>query len=55
MDRNLWLAVSLSAGVYLVWYGYFDKRVKVSRVSKRYFRFIATGQPASRSMKAAKR
>ena len=27
MDRNLWLAVGLSAGVYLVWYGYFDKRV----------------------------
>ena len=27
MDRNLWLAVALSAGVYLVWYGYFDKRV----------------------------
>jgi YidC/Oxa1 family membrane protein insertase len=27
MDRNLWLAVSLSAGVYLVWYGFFDKRV----------------------------
>jgi YidC/Oxa1 family membrane protein insertase len=27
MDRNLWLAVGLSAGVYLVWYGYFDKKV----------------------------
>lgn len=27
MDRNLWLAVALSAGVYLVWYGVFDKRV----------------------------
>jgi hypothetical protein len=35
--------------------GYFDKRVKVSRVSKRYFRFIASGQPASRSAKAARR
>jgi hypothetical protein len=35
--------------------GYFDKRVKVSRVSKRYFRFIASGQPASRSAKAAHR
>jgi hypothetical protein len=32
--------------------GYFDKRVKASRVSKRYFRFIASGQPASRSAKA---
>ena len=32
--------------------GYFDKRVKVSRVSKRYFRFIASGQPASRAAKA---
>ena len=27
MDRNLWLAVALSAGVYLIWYGYFDKKV----------------------------
>ena len=27
MDRNLYLAVGLSAGVYLIWYGYFDKRV----------------------------
>ena len=27
MDRNLWLAVVLSGGVYLVWYGYFDKKV----------------------------
>ncbi|HXT01987.1 MAG TPA: membrane protein insertase YidC [Elusimicrobiota bacterium] len=27
MDRNLWLAVALSGGVYLVWYGYFDKKV----------------------------
>jgi hypothetical protein len=34
--------------------GYFDKHVKVTRVSKRYFRFVASGQPASRSMKAAK-
>ena len=34
--------------------GYFDKRVKVSRVSKRYFRFIASGQPASRVAKAAR-
>jgi hypothetical protein len=32
--------------------GYFDKRVKVSRASKRYFRFVASGQPASRSAKA---
>ena len=32
--------------------GYFDKRVKVSHASKRYFRFIASGQPASRSAKA---
>ena len=35
--------------------GYFDVRVKVSRVSKRYFRFIGAGQPASRSAKALKR
>ena len=35
--------------------GYFDKRVKVSRVSKRYFRFVGAGQPASRVAKAAKR
>jgi hypothetical protein len=35
--------------------GYFDKRVKASRVSKRYFRFVASGQPASRSAKAARR
>jgi hypothetical protein len=34
--------------------GYFDRRVKVSRVSKRYFRFIASGQPASRTAKAAR-
>ncbi len=27
MDRNLYLAVGLSAGVYLIWYGYFDKKV----------------------------
>jgi hypothetical protein len=32
--------------------GYFDKRVKVSRVSKRYFRFVGAGQPASRVAKA---
>jgi hypothetical protein len=32
--------------------GYFDKRVKVSRSSKRYFRFVASGQPASRAAKA---
>ena len=31
MDRNLWLAVALSAGIYLVWYGYFDKRVNPPR------------------------
>jgi hypothetical protein len=35
--------------------GYFDVRVKVSKVSKRYFRFIGAGQPASRSAKAVKR
>jgi hypothetical protein len=34
--------------------GYFDKRVKVSRVSKRYFRFVGAGQPASRVAKAAR-
>jgi hypothetical protein len=34
--------------------GYFDKRVKVSRVSQRYFRFAGAGQPASRSAKAAR-
>jgi hypothetical protein len=32
--------------------GYFDKRVKVTRVSKRYFRFVGAGQPASRVAKA---
>jgi hypothetical protein len=31
--------------------GYFDKRLRVSRASKRYFRFVAAGQPASRSAK----
>jgi hypothetical protein len=35
--------------------GYFDVLVKVSKVSKRYFRFIASGQPASRMAKAVKR
>jgi hypothetical protein len=35
--------------------GYFDKRVKVTRVSKRYFRFLGVGQPASRVAKAVKR
>jgi hypothetical protein len=35
--------------------GYFDKRVKVTRVSKRYFRFLGAGQPASRVTKAVKR
>jgi hypothetical protein len=35
--------------------GYFDVRVKVSKVSKRYFRFIGAGQPASRTAKAVKR
>jgi hypothetical protein len=34
--------------------GYFDKRVKVARASTRYFRFIASGQPASRAAKAAR-
>jgi hypothetical protein len=34
--------------------GYFDKHVKVSRVSKRYFRFVGAGQPASRVAKAAR-
>ena len=33
--------------------GYFDKRVKVSSVSKRYFRFVGAGSPASRAAKAA--
>ena len=31
--------------------GYFDRRVKAAQVSKRYFRFVASGQPASRSAK----
>jgi hypothetical protein len=35
--------------------GYFDVHVKVSKVSKRYFRFIGSGQPASRAAKAVKR
>jgi hypothetical protein len=35
--------------------GYFDVYVKVSKVSKRYFRFIGSGQPASRAAKAVKR
>jgi hypothetical protein len=35
--------------------GYFDKRVKVTRASKRSFRFVASGQPASRVAKAARR
>jgi hypothetical protein len=35
--------------------GYFDVKVKVSKVSKRYFRFIGSGQPASRAAKAVKR
>ena len=34
--------------------GYFDKRVKLSRLSKRYFRFLASGMPASRVAKAAR-
>lgn len=34
--------------------GYFDKRLKVSRVSKRYFRFVGAGVPASRAAKAAR-
>jgi hypothetical protein len=34
--------------------GYFDKLVKASRVSKRYFRFVGAGQPASRVAKAAR-
>ncbi len=33
--------------------GYFDKRVKASRMSKRYFRFTGAGTPASRAAKAA--
>jgi YidC/Oxa1 family membrane protein insertase len=33
MDRNLWLAVALSAGVYLVWYGFVDKRVNPQRTN----------------------
>jgi hypothetical protein len=33
--------------------GYFDKRVKVSSPSKRYFRFTGAGAPASRAAKAA--
>ncbi|MEA2432499.1 MAG: hypothetical protein QOF65_1969 [Thermoleophilaceae bacterium] len=35
--------------------GYFDVIVKVSKISKRYFRFIGSGQPASRTAKAVKR
>jgi hypothetical protein len=35
--------------------GYFDVAVKVSKISKRYFRFIGSGQPASRTTKAVKR
>jgi hypothetical protein len=35
--------------------GYFDVRVKVTRVKTRYFRFIGAGQPASRTAKAVKR
>jgi hypothetical protein len=35
--------------------GYFDIRAKLSRASKRYFRFFAAGQPASRTAKAVKR
>ncbi|MEA2457562.1 MAG: hypothetical protein QOC95_534 [Thermoleophilaceae bacterium] len=33
--------------------GYFDKRFRVSRVSKRYFRFTGAGTPASRAAKAS--
>jgi hypothetical protein len=35
--------------------GYFDFSAKLSRVSKRYFRFFGAGQPASRTAKAVKR
>jgi hypothetical protein len=35
--------------------GYFDIHAKVSRASKRYFRFFGGGQPASRTAKAVKR
>jgi hypothetical protein len=35
--------------------GYFDRLVKVTRVSRRFFRFVGAGQPASRVAKAVKR
>jgi hypothetical protein len=35
--------------------GYFDIHAKLSRASKRYFRFFGGGQPASRTAKAVKR
>ena len=27
MDRNLWLAIALSVGVYAIWFGFFEKKV----------------------------
>ena len=35
--------------------GYFDIHAKLSRASKRYFRFFGAGEPASRTAKAVKR
>jgi len=35
--------------------GYFDFKTKLSRASKRYFRFFGAGAPASRTAKAVKR
>jgi hypothetical protein len=35
--------------------GYFDIHARLSRASKRYFRFFGSGEPASRTAKAVKR
>ncbi|MFI5350886.1 MAG: hypothetical protein ACHQ2Z_15165, partial [Elusimicrobiota bacterium] len=49
MDRNLWLAVGLSAGVYLVWYGYFDKKVNPPHPVPAPYSQTAAASPAGSS------
>ncbi|MFI5348375.1 MAG: membrane protein insertase YidC [Elusimicrobiota bacterium] len=48
MDRNLWLAVALSAGVYLVWYGYFDKKVNPPHAAAAPYAQAAAVPPGAR-------
>jgi YidC/Oxa1 family membrane protein insertase len=51
MDRNLWLAIALSVGVYAVWFGFFDK--KVNPPAAKAAAAIASAIPSSQSSSAA--